>query len=212
MNIKNLEAKLKDIVLKQMEFDPAHDIKHIERVVIAAKRIAEKENGDLNIIVPAAWLHDCVNVSKDSPDRNKGSLFSADEAINILKELNYPEEYFNEIHHAIHAHSFSANIPTETLSAKILQDADRLDAIGAIGVARCIGFSASKNRELYCKEDPFCENRTPDENNYAVDHFYTKLFKLKDKMNTAEGLNIANEREDFMRSFLDNLRKEIELN
>lgn len=207
--MNELEKKLRNIILENMKFDPAHDIKHIERVVNTAKKIAEKENGDLNIIVPAAWLHDCVNVSKDSPDRDKGSLFSADKAIEVLKKLNYPEKFFKEIHHAIHAHSYSANIETKTLSAKILQDADRLDAIGAIGVARCIAYSTSKNKELYSYEDPFCENREPNEIDFAVDHFYTKLLKLKEKMNTREGLNIALKREQFMLSFLDNLKREI---
>ncbi len=209
--MNELEKKLRNIILENMKFDPAHDIKHIERVVNTAKRIAEKENGDLNVIVPAAWLHDCVNVSKDSPDRDKGSLFSADKAIEVLKNLNYPEKFFKEIHHAIHAHSYSANIETKTLSAKILQDADRLDAIGAIGVARCIAYSTSKNKELYSYEDPFCENREPNEIDFAVDHFYTKLLKLKEKMNTREGLNIALKREQFMLSFLDNLKREISL-
>jgi len=207
--MNELEKKLRNIILENMKFDPAHDIKHIERVVNTAKKIAEKENGDLNIIVPAAWLHDCINVPKDSPDRDKGSLFSANKAIEVLKKLNYPEKFFKEIHHAIHAHSYSANIETKTLSAKILQDADRLDAIGAIGVARCIAYSTSKNKELYSYEDPFCENREPNEIDFAVDHFYTKLLKLKEKMNTREGLNIALKREQFMLSFLDNLKREI---
>ena len=209
--MNELEKKLRNIILENMKFDPAHDIKHIERVVNTAKKIAEKENGDLNIIVPAAWLHDCINVPKDSPDRDKGSLFSANKAIEVLKKLNYPEKFFKEIHHAIHAHSYSANIETKTLSAKILQDADRLDAIGAIGVARCIAYSTSKNKELYSYEDPFCENREPNEIDFAVDHFYTKLLKLKEKMNTREGLNIALKREQFMLSFLDNLKREISL-
>jgi len=207
--MNELEKKLRNIILENMKFDPAHDIKHIERVVNTAKKIAEKENGDLNIIVPAAWLHDCINVPKDSPDRDKGSLFSANKAIEVLKKLNYPEKFFKEIHHAIHAHSYSANIETKTLSAKILQDADRLDAIGAIGVARCIAYSTSKNKELYSYEDPFCENREPNEIDFAVDHFYTKLLKLKEKMNTREGLNISLKREQFMLSFLDNLKREI---
>lgn len=210
-SLQNLENNLRKIILENMKFDPAHDIKHIERVVNTAKRIAKKENGDLNVILPAAWLHDCINVPKDSPDRDKGSLFSADKAIEVLRELNYPEKFFKEIHHAIHAHSYSANIETKTLSAKILQDADRLDAIGAIGVARCIAYSASKNKELYSYEDPFCINREPNETEFAVDHFYTKLLKLKEKMNTKEGINIALEREQFMLSFLDNLKREISL-
>ncbi len=209
MYLNNLENKLKEIILEKMKFDPAHDINHIERVVVSAKRIAIKENADLNVIIPAAWLHDCVNVDKDSPDRNKSSLFSANEAINILKELNYPEQYFNDIHHAIHAHSYSANIETKTIEAKIIQDADRLDAIGAIGISRCIAFAAAKNRTLYSNSDPFCETRVPEENMYTIDHFYTKLLHLKDKINTNEGKVIAEERQQFMLLFLENLKNEI---
>ena len=121
-----------------MDFDSAHDIDHIRRVVKTGKEIALIEKADLNIIVPACWLHDCVNVDKNSDQRTLGSKLSADKAIEFLTSINYPSKYFEEIHHAIHSHSFSANITTKTLSAKIVQDADRIDALGALGISRCL--------------------------------------------------------------------------
>ena len=161
------------------------------------------------VVIPSVWLHDCVNVPKDSKDRNKGSLMAADKAVAFLKTISYPDEYLEDIHHAIHAHSFSANIETKTIEAKIVQDADRMDALGAIGLARCIAYSTIKERPLYDPTDPFAENRELDEGRFAIDHFYTKLLKLPNSMNTEAGKLIARQRADFLQSFLDNLKHEL---
>lgn len=204
------ETIIKCFVMRTMSFDEAHDIEHIERVVKSAKRIGIKEGAEMHVVIPAAWLHDCINVDKESSKRNLGSKYSADAAIDFLKSISYPEEYYADIHHAIHAHSFSANVETETIEAKVVQDADRIDALGAIGLARCISYSAGKNRKLYCAKDPFAESRELNEKEYAIDHFYTKLLTLPKTMKTAYGKELAQERADFLQLFLDNLKKEIE--
>lgn len=196
-------------ILEQMRFDPAHDIEHIKRVVKLAKMLSNQENANMHVVIPSAWLHDCVNVPKDSEDRSKGSLMAADKAVAFLKTVSYPEEYLDDIHHAIHAHSFSANIEAKTIEAKVVQDADRMDALGAIGLARCIAYSTIKERPLYDPADPFAENRELDEAKFAIDHFYTKLLKLPNLMKTEAGKLIAKQRADFLQSFLDNLKHEL---
>src|SRR5688500_3716567 len=103
--------------------DPAHDILHFKRVVGLSKKLAQEEKAQLEVVVPAAWLHDFVIVPKNSPLRSKASKLSAEKAIAFLKEINYPKEFHGAIAHAIEGHSFSANIETKTIEAKIVQDA-----------------------------------------------------------------------------------------
>jgi uncharacterized protein len=192
-----------------LQSDPAHDYAHFQRVVRAAKSIALKENARLEVVVPAAWLHDLVNVPKNDPRRAQASTLSADAAIEYLTQVSYPEEYFTAIHLAIRAHSFSARIDATTLEAKIVQDADRLDAVGAIGIARCLAVGGMMQRPIYDPQDPFAQHRLPDDGKYTIDHFFTKLFKIKDTLQTRAGREEGEKRVKIMRDFLDQLGAEI---
>ena len=196
-------------VQQQMTFDPAHDIAHIKRVVTSGIALANLEQADLAIVLPACWLHDCVNVPKDSPQRSQGSVLSADKAITFLQEVNYPAHYLEAIHHAISAHSFSANIETTSLEAKVVQDADRLDALGAVGMSRCLMLGATWGSQLYDPLDPFAQARELDDKNFCIDHFYVKLKGLVNTMKTSSGLEEAEDRWSFMQQFLDQLSHEI---
>jgi len=189
--------------------DRAHDIDHIERVVATARQLGKREGADLAILEPAAWLHDCVSVAKDHPQRKQASLLAADRAVVFLQEINYPQQYHRAIHHAIVAHSFSANISPETLEAKILQDADRMDALGAIGIARCILVGGKLNRQLYSSIDPLCVDREPNDDVYTLDHFFTKLLTLGESMNTQAATAEAARRSVYMRDFLAQLQSEL---
>lgn len=189
--------------------DRAHDIDHIERVVATARQLGAREGAELAILEPAAWLHDCVAVAKDHPQRQQASLLAADRAVAYLQEINYPLQYHRAIHHAIVAHSFSANIMPETLEAKILQDADRMDALGAIGIARCILVGGKLNRQLYNSIDPLCVDREPDDNVYTLDHFFTKLLTLGDSMHTQAAKAEAQRRSTYMHAFLAQLQSEL---
>lgn len=173
------------------------------------RHLANGEGLGLEVLLPAAWLHDCVHVAKDSPDRSKASVLAADRAVEYLTELGYPGEHFEGIHHAIEAHSFSAQIETRTLEAMVLQDADRLDALGAVGLSRCLMLGGYMGSELISPVDPFCEVREPDDAKFAVDHFYRKLLKLENTMKTRAGRTLAVERTDVLRGFLEQLRREI---
>ena len=192
-----------------MAGDPAHDISHVQRVVQNTVHLTKAENGDLAVTLPAAWLHDCLSVAKDSPLRKQASKLAAEEAVRFLKSQNYTDELLPAIHHAIEAHSFSADIQTETLEARIVQDADRLDALGAIGITRCFLTGGSLGTALYDPADPFAKNRKPNDRKFTLDHFYCKLLGLVDTMKTEAGKAEAKNRTEYMQAFLDQLAKEI---
>ncbi|MCP4045316.1 MAG: HD domain-containing protein [Gammaproteobacteria bacterium] len=209
MELNQLGILCLDYLSEVMAADPAHDISHIKRVVQNTLKLTKVENGNLAVTIPAAWLHDCVSVAKDSPLRKQASKLAADEAIRFLESVNYPADLLPAIHHAIEAHSFSANLETKTLEARIVQDADRLEAVGAIGLARCFLTGGSMGTLLYDPADPFAERRALDDRSYTVDHFYCKLLGLQDTMKTEAGLAEAIKRTDYMKAFLRQLGAEI---
>jgi uncharacterized protein len=209
MNLDQLQNLCLDYLGDVMASDPAHDISHVKRVVQNTLILTQAENGNTAISVPAAWLHDCVSVAKDSPLRKKASQLAAREAVRFLESVKYPSALLPQIYHAIEAHSFSANIPAETLEARIVQDADRLEAVGAIGIARCFLTGGSMGTPLYEPSDPFAQNRDLDDRRYTLDHFYCKLLGLADTMKTEAGKAEAIKRTGYMKAFLQQLGLEI---
>lgn len=203
------ESAFASFIQTHMKTDLAHDYQHVLRVVKNAKQLCEQEQADANIVIPAAWLHDCLSLPKDHPQRHQASKLAADKAVQFLIELDYPEQYLEAIHHAICSHSFSANIRAKTLEAKIVQDADRLDALGAIGIARCLQVSSQLDRPLYAAKDPFCSHREADDKTYTLDHFYQKLLLIKESMHCQSAITEANKRSHYMQGFLDQLADEI---
>jgi uncharacterized protein len=209
MNLDRVQQKCLEFLEKTTPADGAHDISHVRRVVKNCLYLTDIEQANSSITVPAAWLHDCVAVPKNSRLRSQGSKLAAEAAAEFLAEIDYPQELLEDIYHAIEAHSYTAAIPTRTLEAQIVQDADRLDSLGAIGIARCLLVGGHLNRPLCDATDPFCDDREPDDGLYTIDHFYNKLFKLPDTMQTEAGRAEAHRRADLMRDYLDNLRAEI---
>ncbi len=189
--------------------DPAHDFLHIQRVADSAMTIAREEGADLWIVLPAAYFHDFVSIPKNDPRRAQASVLSADAAAEYLSGAGYPGQYLDGIHHAIAAHSFSAGISCETIEAKVVQDADRLDSLGGVGIARCFTTTALMSRPYYEEHDPFAEHRAPDDKDYAVDHFFVKLFRLSDTLHTRAARLEAARRVAFMHDYLKQLRSEI---
>jgi uncharacterized protein len=187
--------------------DGSHDIAHILRVFRNAMRIQAEEGGNARVLAAAVILHDCVSVEKNSPLRTQASRLAAEKASALLKELGWNADDIASVAHAITTHSFSANIAPETLEAKILQDADRLDAIGAIGVARCFYIGGRMNGGLHDVADPEGLNRPLDDRAFAIDHFPVKLFKLADGFQTETGRRMAEIRHErlfeFRRQFLE---------
>lgn len=189
--------------------DPAHDMGHIRRVVANARRLAAAEGAEMAVVLPAAWLHDCVVLPKDSPQRAEASRMAAEQAGRYLREEGYPEGYIPAIEHAITAHSFSAGIPPQTLEAKIVQDADRLDALGAIGIARTLLLGGTMGKPLYDADEPLPLTRVPDDRQNVIDHFYVKLLKLSDMMHTAAGREEGRRRTRLMTTYLEELGREL---
>lgn len=192
-----------------MKTDLAHDLLHVKRVVKLATQIALQEQAELNIVLPAAWLHDCISFPKNHALRSESSLHAANKAVNFLQQIAYPACYLEGIHDAILCHSVSAGFTAKSVEAKVLQDADRLDALGAIGIARCIQVSSQLQRPLYDDEDAFAVFRAVDDQQFTIDHFYQKLLKLAANMNTQQGKIIAQQRSEFMLSYLAQLGTEI---
>jgi len=209
VNLERLQNACERFLGERLATDPAHDLSHVRRVVKNTIYLTDIEQANELISVPAAWLHDCVSVPKDSPDRDKASRLAAERAVAFLDGAGYPAGMLDEVFHAIEAHSFSASVPPRTLEAKIVQDADRLEALGAIGIARCLLTGGSLGTQLYEPDDPFCEAREPEERKYAIDHFYQKLFRLPETMQTAAGQAEAQRRAGFMREYLRHLDGEI---
>lgn len=189
--------------------DGSHDIAHILRVFRNAMRIQAEEGGDARLLAAAVLLHDCVAVEKNSPLRAQASRLAADKASEVLRGLGWSEEDRAAVAHAVTAHSFSAQVTPETLEAKILQDADRLDAIGMMGAARCFYIAGRMGSGLYDPIDPLATNRALDDKAFAIDHFETKLFKLAAGFQTAAGRALAQERQARLRTVLELFLDEI---
>ena len=151
--------------------DGSHDIGHFRRVWRMVEEISAEEGGDREVLVAAAWFHDLVNPPKHSPDRARASALSAEAAVPILLAEGYPEQKLPAVQHAITAHSFSAGITPETLEARILQDADRLDALGAIGIARTFYVAGRMGSSLFHPDDPLASNRTLDDRAFSLGPF-----------------------------------------
>ncbi|MEE5133826.1 HD domain-containing protein [Pseudomonas alliivorans] len=191
------------------KIDGSHDISHLLRVWKNVCAIRDHEGGDARLLLAATLLHDCVAVEKNSPFRSSASRLAAARATELLTGMGWDEESVASVAHAIEAHSFSAQVTPLTLEAKILQDADRLDALGMIGVARVFYVSGRMGRFLYDPTDPQSTQRPYDDQNFAVDHFHTKLLHLADSFQTRTGTSLARVRHDRLKRCLDELMEEI---
>lgn len=189
--------------------DGSHDLAHILRVFRNAMRIHAAEGGEGRVLAAAVLLHDCVAVEKSSPLRAQASRLAADKAYGVLDALGWQVRDIATVADAILTHSFSANITPESLEAKILQDADRLDAIGMIGAARCFYVAGRLNSQLYDPADPRAEHRGLDDRIYSLDHFPAKLFRLADGFQTGTGAALARERHERLEKFYELFLEEI---
>jgi uncharacterized protein len=189
--------------------DPAHDWQHCLRVAGNARIIAAEEGARGDVVVPAALLHELFNYPKDHAKSAESGDECARLAEGLLGEIGWPAEGAAAIAYCIRVHSFSRGIRPETLEAKVLQDADRLDAIGAIGIARCFATCAAMQRPFYDPADPFCGSRAPDDKLWGVDHFYRKLNGIAASLHTATARAMGKERAQFMERYLAQLSAEI---
>ena len=200
---------IKNEVEKIMDNDSAHDFQHIMRVYKNAQKICKKEKANEKLVLSAALLHDIVSYPKSDKRSKLSSIHSAKKSEQILKKYDFSKEEIMIISGAIRDHSFSQNKTPSTIEGKILQDADRLDAIGAIGIARVFATGGSFKRPFYNIDDPFCKVRKPDDKTWTVDHFYQKLLHLESLMNTKSGKMEARKRTRVLKDFLKQLKQEL---
>ena len=189
--------------------DPAHDFEHVLRVYANAEKICIKEKVEKKLVLIAVLLHDIVSFPKTDKRSKTSSTKSAIKAKKILQKLNYSIDEIKIITDAIESHSFSKNKKPTTIEGKILQDADRLDALGAIGIARTFAIAGAENRSFYNTNDPFCSSRKADDQVWAVDHFFKKLLLLEVKINTKSAKIEAKRRTKIIKIFLNDLKQEI---
>ena len=161
------------------------------------------------MIEAAAFLHDVVNPPKDAPGRKDAARLSGAHAAAFLRGAGMAEDQVKKVVHVIEAHSFSAGVTAVSIEARIVQDADRLEALGALGIARCFNVSGQMGAALFDGGDPLAERRALDDRAFALDHFEVKLLRIAETMNTAPAQRMAAERAAFMRAFRDQLLSEI---
>ena len=200
---------IKTEVEKIIDNDPAHDFEHIMRVYKNAQKLCNTEKANEKLVLSAALLHDIVSYPKSDKRSKFSSLESSKKSKIILKKYDFTNDEIAVVSDAIADHSFSQNKKPSTLEGKILQDADRLDAIGAIGIARVFATGGLLKRPFYNIDDPFCKTRKPDDKTWTVDHFYQKLLKLESLMNTKSGKNEAKTRTRILKEYLKQLKQEI---
>lgn len=188
----------------------SHDISHFQRVWRMAESFCSDQEDKLTVLA-ACYFHDIVSYPKNDPRRSQSSVDAAVKTEEILLSLGFPAEKIENVKHCVEAHSFSAKIPTRTAEAEVVQDADRMEALGAIGLARTFYVSGLMGTKLFCAEDPFAKNRNLEDRKYAVDHFYEKLLKLPETMKTRAGKIEAEKRADVLRRFLEDLAEELSI-
>ncbi|RWR03942.1 hydrolase [[Pantoea] beijingensis] len=191
--------------------DKAHDVAHLKRVWQTAQRIMQGTEANPLVILAACYFHDVVNLPKNHPERHLASRKAAVETRRIMQEVfpDFPAELHDAVAHAIQAHSFSARIEPETLEAKIVQDADRLESLGAIGLARVFYTSGALGRPLFDSDDPMGKARELNDSHWTLDHFQKKLFTLPNTMQTAEGKRLAQHNVHFLVEFVAKLCAEL---
>jgi uncharacterized protein len=204
--------KAKDYAKIKLEGEgTGHDWFHILRVYKTSIYIGEKENADLFVVGLTALLHDIADWKFNEGNSDIGPKLSRD----LLESLKVDEDIIDKVTKIIESMSFkggTTNADQETMEGKVVQDADRLDAIGAIGIARAFAYGGYKERELYNPniEPQKYKNFEEYKKNIGttVNHFYEKLLLLKDLMNTESGKSMAVQRHEFMESYLEQFFRE----
>ena len=189
--------------------DSAHDLAHILRVARLADEIARAEGADLATCVAGALLHDLVYRPKNHPESAATAAMAAELVPRWCRETPGLEDRAEAVAHAVEAHSWSGGGAPDTLEAKVVQDADRLEAIGAIGIARVFATGGSFGSALWHPADPWAEGRDLDDKAYTLDHFFRKLLKLAEGMQTETGRRLAEARQQVLTDYLEALRAEL---
>lgn len=209
MSIKEELRKYSEFKKYYSHGDPSHDWSHIIRVVEICEKLSSGYEVNFRILTPAAVLHDVVNVPKNSKQRSNASELAANKAAKLLNSYDFSQDEIRQISQIIIEHSYSANLTPSSLESQILQDADKLDSMVAIGIMRWNTVGCKMGASYYDQLDPFAKDRELDDKQFSLDHFETKLLKLYDRLNTENGRIEGMKRLSFMKDFLSQLRSEI---
>jgi len=174
------------------------------------KMLAQGTGVDTLVLEAAALLHDVGREHERRDPSIDHAEKSAEIAEGILRKVGFPGDKIPQVLYAIRVHRFRRGVTPASVEARILQDADRIDVSGAIGVAMVFAYCGAHGIELYDIDDPFAERRKLDDERYGIDHFFTKLLKLADTMHTERGKEIAKKRREFLRLYLEQFRDELE--
>lgn len=207
--MKRIEALIPLVKPFYPKDDPAHDWPHIGRVMASARKISHGENIDLACLLAGVCCHDIVNLPKNHPDRSNASNLAAEKAKPLLIQAGFNDQEVKKIQQIVIEHSFSKGLKPSTLEAAILQDADRLDTLGAIGVLRCASVNTQMKSSFYDPFDPLAESRDLNDKEFMVDHYFVKIFKLPELMNTPKAKEEAVKRVEYMKDFLKVLMTEV---
>ncbi|MBK7829124.1 HD domain-containing protein [Nannocystis sp.] len=192
-----------------VDADPAHDILHVRRVAALARTIAAAEGADLVVCVGAALLHELVNLPKDHPESWRSGDLCAEAAGELLRAEGIDAARGAEICACIRDHAFSKGVMPTSLAARVVQDADRLDAIGAVGVARLFATCTAMRTPFYSEHDPLCRTREPDDRRFGLDHFFRKLLRIPAGLHTVSARALAGPRARLMDDFLARFEREL---
>ena len=192
--------------------DASHDISHCQRVWKTARQIMAQESVPVNslVVLAACYLHDVVVLPKDHPQRATASSLAAAKARTVLAEMGFPGELIDNVCHSVASHSYSAGITPQTIEARVVQDADRMEALGAIGLARVFYTAGVLRQKMFDPQDPKALYRELDDRRFALDHFELKLLRLADTMQTDAGRTMAQRNADYLRAFAAKLLRELD--
>ena len=206
----NLESLLIKLARERAPKDDlSHDFLHVLRVLRMAKRVAKEYGADLDVIVPAALFHDIVMYPKNDPRSKRAAEESAEVAEEVLSAVEgYPKDKIPKVKEAIASHSYGHGKAPESLEAKILYDADKLEATGAIAIARVFASSQQMLRSFYEEKDPLAQHRERSRA-YALD-FLQELLEINNTLHTPLAKQIAERRRAFLKAFLDEFKQELE--
>ncbi|WP_067583663.1 phosphohydrolase [Endozoicomonas ascidiicola] len=198
--------------LGQDHDDASHDFFHFQRVWKTACQILDQDGAaaDRLVVLAACYFHDVVVLPKNHPERSKASKLAAAKARELLQHMAFPEAQLESVCHAIESHSYSAGIVPETLEAKVVQDADRMEALGAIGLARVFYTSGVLRQKMFDPEDPMAEHRELSDRQFALDHFEQKLLRLPETMQTNAGREMAERNARYLADFRAKLLQELQ--
>lgn len=190
------------------DVNPAHDWNHVKRVQNLAEKLAVEEDADLDVVKASALLHDIGREKEDDGEISNHAKWGAKKAEEILEGLGFEDEFIGKVQHCIRSHRYSKSPEPESLEAKVLSDADNLDALGAVGIARTFTYGG-EHRSVIADPGLPVEADDSASGETSLNHLQKKILNLKDRMYTESGLETAVERHKYVESFVERFKEEM---